>query len=238
MRRNVLKHHNKSRKHFDTMIIDIVIIILLLLAIILGVRQGLLTQICYLLAIVATTVIAPDVAAPIGLNFTDSEISAHAIGFGIMLLGAIILAWVIAPLLKKLLFWDVLRNINTLLGAVVAVTTIILLLAMLCTSLDTANLGEIDRERVGELISTCDSEEELESKFNMMLDKDASMRDYYKSQYIDFKTLDESRLFYKFVALGNYIYPAIGSLHNEVEDIKQYAKKSIAEKVIDNDFTK
>ena len=220
------------------MIIDIVIVAFLLISIILGLRQGILTQMCYLLAVVAVAMLAPGIAAPIGLIFTDNEVTAHAIGFGIMLLGAVILIWLIAPLLKKLLFWDALRTINALLGAAIAFATTTLLLSMLCTTINTANLGEIDRERVGELIKACDNEEELEGKFNMMLDKDVSMRDYYQSQYIDYKTLDESRLFYKLVELGDYVYPHLGSLRGDIENIKQYAIESIAEKVVDNDHTK
>lgn len=219
------------------MIIDIIIVILLLLAVVLGIRQGLLTQICYLVAIVCAINIAPGVSTPIGLHFTDNEATAHAIGFGIILIGAAILVWLIAPLLKKLLFWNLLRSINALLGAVIALITTTLLLSMLCTTLNTANLGEINRERIGELIYECDGEEELESKLSMVLDKNATMRDYYKPKYIDFATLDASFLFYKLVELGDYIYPHLDSLQSDMEEIKQYATESIVERVSDNDIT-
>ena len=83
------------------MVIDITIIILLLIAVVVGARQGILTQICYLIALIATLHVAPNIATHIGSYFTDNEITAHAIGFGVMLIGAAILVWLIAPILKS-----------------------------------------------------------------------------------------------------------------------------------------
>ena len=92
------------------MVIDIIYIVALLIAIILGIRQGLLTQIFMLIAIVATAFVAPTVATPLGLMFTDNELLAFTAGFGIMLLGAVVLVWLVAPLLKRLIIGILLRD--------------------------------------------------------------------------------------------------------------------------------
>ena len=84
------------------MIIDVIIILALIISFILGIRQGVITQIFMLIAIITTAVVAPAVAAPFGMLFTDNELLAFSVGFIIMLLGAIILVWMVAPLFKKL----------------------------------------------------------------------------------------------------------------------------------------
>ena len=217
------------------MIIDIIIVVVLLLAIVMGARQGLITQICYLIALIATIHIAPNVATQIGGLITDNEASAYAVGFGVMLLGAAILVWLIAPILKRLLFWEFLRKINSLLGAIVSLATTTLLLSLLCTTINTANLGEIDREKMGNLIYNCDTEEELEGEFNKVFNKDASMRDYFKPRFVAFETLDESRLFSKLVWVGDNIYPNIDAVRGDIANkLKQHAANSIAQRVIDN----
>lgn len=227
----------RAIKPTSTMIIDIIIGILLLLAVIIGIRQGLLTQICYLIALIATLRIAPDVATPIGSWLSDDEVTAHIIGFCIMLLGAAILVWLIAPLLKKLLFWDVLRKINALLGAIVSLATTTILLSLLCTTINTTNLGDIDRKKMEELIHTCDSDEMLASEINRVLDRDIAMRYYFEPRFIEYKTLDESCLFSKLLWVGDNIYPYISTLHSNIADIEEFAKQIIAERVIDNDYT-
>ncbi len=219
------------------MVIDIIVVVLLLIAVVVGARQGILTQICYLIALIATLHVAPNIATHIGSYFTDNEINAHAIGFGVMLIGAAILVWLIAPILKKLLFWDFLRRINTLLGAIVALVTTTIILSIICTSLNTANLGEIDRKQVSELICNCESEQEIESELNKVFDKDVSMRNYFEPRLIEYKTLDESLLFNKLIWLGDKTYPYIGSLQNKIAEIKDFTTKIIAERVINNDLT-
>ena len=217
------------------MVIDIIIVVALLLAIILGARKGLITQICYLIAIMTIMHVAPDVATPIGKFFTDSETTAYAVGFGIMLLGAVILVWLIAPIFKRLLFWEFLRKINALLGAIVCFAATTLLLSLLCTTINTANLGEVDRSKMGELIYTCETEEELEGEFNKVFDKDVTMRDYFEPRFISYETLDESVLFSKLVWVGDNIYPNIDAVRGDIANkLKQQAANSIAQRVIDN----
>lgn len=215
------------------MIIDIIIVVLLLLAVVLGIRQGLLTQICYLIAFIATSIFAPHVAAPIGLFFTDNAILAFVIGFGIVLLGAAILVWLISPILKKLLIWDVLRKINSTLGAIVAVISTVLILSLICTTANTANLGEADTTKIAELVANCETKAEAEHKLEMVFQKDASMRDYFEPRFVAYETLDDSVLFGALVWLGDNICPSLGKFNDNVaQDLKLYAADYAAQEIL------
>lgn len=223
------------------MVIDIIFVVALLIAIILGIRQGLTTQIFMLIAVVTTAFVAPAVAAPLGLLFTDNELLAFVAGFGIMLLGAVILVLLIAPLLKKLVVGKKLGTINSLLGACVALVSTVLLLSVTSSMFNTANIGEPDTEKIEAYINECsngENEEELRNSINNLgdiLSKKASMREYFKPRYVEYETLDESRLFEYFMWIGDNICPNIEELHeiatNEVEEL---VKNSITETKIDN----
>ena len=155
------------------MVIDIIFVVALLIAIILGIRQGLITQIFMLIAVVTTAFVAPAVAAPLGLLFTDNELLAFVAGFGIMLLGAVILVLLIAPLLKKLVVGKKLGTINSLLGACVALVSTVLLLSVTSSMFNTANIGEPDTEKIEAYINECsngENEEELRNSINNLGD--------------------------------------------------------------------
>ena len=210
------------------MIIDIIIVVLLLLAVVLGIRQGLLTQICYLIAFIATSIFAPHVAAPIGSLFTDNTMIAFVIGFAIILIGAAVLVWLISPLLKKILVWDVLRKINATLGAIVAIVSTVLILSLICTTANTANLGDVNTTKMAELISSCDNEAEVEQELEKIFQKDASMRDYFEPRFIAYETLDDSMLFGFMTKLGDVVCPGLSTLQqNATNNFKTHASKAI-----------
>ena len=211
------------------MVIDIIYIVALLIAIIIGIRQGLLTQIFMLIALITTALVAPTVAAPLGLMFTDNELLAFTAGFGIMLLGAVILVWLIAPLIKKLIIGKTLSRINSFLGACIAFATTVLLLGVASTIFNTANIGDPDTEKIEAYVNECSnsqSEEELREGIDNLgdiLNKRASMREFFKPRYVEYETLDESVLFEYFMWVGDNICPEIEELQNiaavEVEEL-------------------
>jgi uncharacterized membrane protein required for colicin V production len=211
------------------MVIDIIYIVALLIAIIIGIRQGLLTQIFMLIALVTTALVAPTVAAPLGLMFTDNELLAFTAGFGIMLLGAVVLVWLVAPLLKRLIIGKTLSRINSFLGACIAFATTILLLGVASTIFNTANIGDPDTDKIEAYVNECSngqSEEELREGIDNLgdiLNKRASMREFFKPRYVEYETLDESVLFEYFMWVGDNICPEIEELQNiaavEVEEL-------------------
>lgn len=225
------------------MVIDIIYIVALLIAIILGIRQGLLTQIFMLIAIVATVFVAPTVATPLGLMFTDNELLAFTAGFGIMLLGAVVLVWLVAPLLKRLIIGKTLSGINSLLGACVAFASAVLILAVASTMFNTANIGEPDTEKIEAYINECNngqSEEELKESINNLgdiLNKRSSMREYFKPRFVEYEILDESRLFEYFIWVGDNICPEIEEIQNiATAEVEELVKENFTES-IDSDGT-
>ena len=227
------------------MIVDIIIIVALLFAIILGVRQGLITQICTLIAVITTACIAPTIAAPIGLIFFDKEnpTLAFTVGFIILILGAVLLVWLIAPLLKKLVIGKTLGRINTLAGACVALVCMTLLLSVGSTMFNTANIGEPDTEKIEAYINECNngqSEEELKESINNLgdiLNKRSSMRDYFKPRFVEYEILDESRLFEYFIWVGDNICPEIEEIKNiTTAEVEELVKENFTES-IDSDGT-
>jgi hypothetical protein len=211
------------------MVIDIIYIVALLIAIIIGIRQGLLTQIFMLIALVTTALVAPTVAAPLGLMFTDNELLAFTAGFGIMLLGAVVLVWLVAPLLKRLIIGKTLSRINSFLGACIAFATTVLLLGVASTIFNTANIGDPDTEKIEAYVNECSngqSEEELREGIDNLgdiLNKRASMREFFKPRFVEYETIDESVLFEYFMWVGDNICPEIEELQNiaavEVEEL-------------------
>ena len=225
------------------MVIDIIYIVALLIAIILGIRQGLLTQIFMLIASVATAFVAPTVATPLGLMFTDNELLAFTAGFGIMLLGAVVLVWLVAPLLKRLIIGKTLSGINSLLGACVAFASAVLILAVASTMFNTANIGEPDTEKIEAYINECNNgqcEEELRQSIDNLgdiLNKESSMREYFKPRFVEYEILDESRLFEYFIWVGDNICPEIEEIQNiATAEVEELVKENFTES-IDSDGT-
>lgn len=223
------------------MVIDIIYVVALLIAIILGIRQGLITQIFMLIAIVATALVAPAVAAPLGLLFTDNELLAFTAGFAIMLLGAVILVWLIAPLIKKLIIGKRLNKINSFIGACVAFAATILLLSVASTMFNAANIGEPDTEKIEAYINECnnsESEEELRScidNLSDILSKKSSMREYFKPRFVEYEILDESILFEYFMWIGDNICPELEKLHESATaEVEELVKKNFTESIENN----
>lgn len=214
------------------MVIDIIIAVVVLLAVILGIRQGFITQLCYLVAIVLAAIIAPTIATPLGSLITDTPLFAYVTGFAITLLAAVVLVWLIAPLLKRLLVWDFLRKANTILGATVAFIASVIIVAVACTTINTLNLGHIDMSKAMQLAKECDNEAELEAEMERLLDKDASMRDYFTPRFVEFETLEASILFDPMVALGDVVFPGISTFRDNIAaDLKHNVAERIANRL-------
>lgn len=223
------------------MVIDIIYIVALLIAIIIGIRQGLITQIFMLIALVTTALVAPTVAAPLGLMFTDNELLAFTAGFGIMLLGAVVLVWLVAPLLKKLIIGKRLSRINSFLGACIAFATTVLLLGVASTIFNTANIGDPDTEKIEAYVNECSnsqSEEELREGIDNLgdiLNKRASMREFFKPRFVEYETLDESVLFEYFMWVGDNICPEIEELQNiAAVEVEELVKENFTQSIESN----
>ena len=98
------------------MIIDIILLVVAIFALVMGWRRGFVVQLCQLIGLYFAILIAPEFAGTVGANFSNDPGVAYIIGFAIIILCAWLLIWIVAPLLRKILFWEILRKIDSILG--------------------------------------------------------------------------------------------------------------------------
>ena len=92
------------------MIIDIIIIVLAIIAIVIGWRKGLIVQLLQLICLYAAILFASDCADSVGEYFTSDPRIRYLVGFAVIVIGTFIFVWIIAPLFRKLLFFDILKR--------------------------------------------------------------------------------------------------------------------------------
>lgn len=201
------------------MIIDIIIAIVALVALVMGWRRGFVVQLCQLVALYIAILIAPEFAGQIGASFSDDPGLAYIIGFVIIIVGTWLVVWIIAPLLRKILFWDFLRNVDSLLGAVLALVAMVVITSVGCSLFRTANIGEVRTDKLLELGAQNLSPEERAEYVEKIENKDISMREYFESRYIDYDTLNESRLFMPLASMGDTLCPGLDDFKEEMMEI-------------------
>lgn len=208
------------------MIIDIVLIVFALIALIVGWRKGFIVQLLQLIGLYIAVLIAPDFADEVGEIFTDDPGLAYLAGFGVIIIGAWIVIWVIAPLFRKILFFDTLRALDSLLGMVLALGTTVVITSVLCSLLVTANIGDMRPEKVLELGADGLSPDMIEEYAEMLENKDARVREYFEPKYIAYEALDESKLFGPLAEFGDAICPGLEEIEEEVMEMALSIKSS------------
>lgn len=191
------------------MIIDIILLVVAIFALVMGWRRGFIVQLCQLIGLYFAILIAPEFAGTVGANFSNDPGVAYIIGFAIIILCAWLLIWIVAPLLRKILFWEILRKIDSILGLALAFVTFLIITSVGCSVFDTANIGEVRAEKILALGASGLSAEEFEEYAEKINSKDPTVRDCFESKYIDFKTLDSSILFHPFVSMGEALCPGL-----------------------------
>ena len=203
-------------KLVTTMLIDTILAILAILAIVMGLRKGFIVQLLQLTGLYIAILIAPHFAGDIGTIITDDPGFAYLAGYGAIILGSLIFLWIIAPLVRKLLFFDVLRKLDSALGMALSLVATIVITSVLCSLLVTANIGDLRAEKVLELGSNGLSEEQIEEYATMLQNRDVAVREYFEPRYISYETLDESVLFDPLAKLGQKICPELKGVEQEV----------------------
>ena len=201
------------------MIIDIIIAVVALFALVLGWRRGFVVQLCQLVGLYIAILIAPEFAGEIGATFSDDPGLAYIVGFAIIIVGTWLVVWILAPLLRKMLFCDFLRNVDSLMGATLAIATLFIITSVGCSLFRTANIGEVRTEKILELGAQGLSPEEQEAYIEKLENKDVSMREYFDAKYIDYDTLNESRLFGPLASIGDTLCPGLDDFKAEMMEI-------------------
>lgn len=198
------------------MVIDIVLLIVICVALIYGWRKGAIVQFLQLVGVYLAVLLAPDFADEVGAVFTEDAGLAYLIGYGVIILGAWIVLWIIAPLFRKMLFFDALRRIDSMLGMVLSFVATIIIVSVLFSLFVTANIGDIRSDKILELGTSGLTAAEIDEYAEMLESRDESLRDYFEPKYIDYKTLDESKFFNPLAEFGEDIFPGLEKAQREI----------------------
>lgn len=198
------------------MVIDIVLLIVICVALLYGWRKGAIVQFLQLAGVYLAILLAPDYADEVGAIFTEDAGLAYLIGYGVIIIGAWIALWIVAPLFRKMLFFDALRRIDSMLGMVLSFVATIIIVSVLFSLFVTANIGDMRSDKILELGTSGLTAAEIDEYAEMLESRDESLRDYFEPKYIDYKTLDESKFFNPLAKFGKDIFPGLEEAQREI----------------------
>lgn len=191
------------------MIIDIILLIVMCVALLYGWRKGAIVQLLQLAGIFLAILLAPDFADEVGAIFTEDTGLAYLLGYGAIIIGAWVVLWIIAPLFRKLLFFEALRHVDSMLGMLFSFLATIIIVSVLFSLFVTANIGEIRSDKILELGTSGLTASEIDAYAEMIESRDESLRDYFEPKYIDYELLDESKFFNPLANFGATIFPEL-----------------------------
>ena len=191
------------------MVIDILLLIVACVALLYGWRKGAVVLLLQLVGIYVAILLAPDYADDVGAIITEDQGLAYLLGYAAIILGAWIVLWIIAPLFRKILFFDALRKVDSLLGMAFSFLATGVIVSVLLSLFVTANIGVIRTDKVLELGSSGLTTEQVEEYTDMIERKDKNLRDFFEPKYIDYETLDESKFFYPLANFGEEVFPSL-----------------------------
>ncbi|MBQ4500137.1 MAG: CvpA family protein [Alistipes sp.] len=198
--------------------IDILVAIAAVWAFILGLRRGMIVQLCHLVGLYVAILIAPTIASPIGSLLMDDPGKAYIAGFGIVVAVVLLVVWLVAPLLRSIVIWRPARQLDSLLGGVLNLATMVLVTAVLFSVFDRANISEKPRwERIGDLVAECESDEELREKILSLENGQGEMREYFYPRLVEYETLDASATFTPLAHLGDRLCPTLGKIDELIQ---------------------
>lgn len=178
-------------------------------ALLYGWRKGAIVQLLQLAGIFLAILLAPDFADEVGAIFTEDTGLAYLLGYGAIIIGAWVVLWIIAPLFRKLLFFDALRSVDSMLGMLFSFIATIIIVSVLFSLFVTANIGEIRSDKILELGTSGLTASEIDEYVEMIESRDESLRDYFEPKYIDYELLDESKFFNPLANFGATIFPEL-----------------------------
>lgn len=218
------------------MVIDIIVAILAVWMFILGLRRGFIVELCHLVGIYAAVLLAPKFATQVGSLVMDDPGKAYLAGFFLIVACAVLLVWIIAPLVRMMVVWKPIRFIDSLLGGLLSLATLVVVASSLLAVFDRINLGtEIRNDKLAEMFVEYEGREnELVEKLRTLNegDVDGQMREFFHHKYISHETLSGSATYFPLVHLGVKIAPTIKLIDGY---IREEAGKAIREKIFFED---
>lgn len=219
------------------MFLDIIVAVGAVWAFILGLRRGVIIQLCHLIGLYTAILLAPRFATEVGSLVMDDPGKAYLAGFSLIVAGALLIVWIIAPILRTIIVWEPIRPIDATLGGVLNLATMVVITASLFAIFDRINLGtEIRQEALAELYVEYEGrEDQLVEKIRTLGSGDINddMREFFYHKYVDYETLKSSVTFYPLARLGVKIAPTIKRID---EMIKSEADKAIRQDIFFEDI--
>lgn len=198
------------------MVIDIILLIVVCVALLYGWRKGAIVQLLQLVGIYLAILLAPDYADEVGAVLTEDAGLAYLIGYGIIIIGAWLVLWIIAPLFRKILFFDALRHVDSMLGMLLSFVATMVIVSVLFSLFVTANIGDMRSDKILELGTSGLTAAEIDEYTEMLESRDERLREYFEPKYIDYNTLDESKFFNPLAEFGKDIFPGLEQAQREI----------------------
>ena len=206
--------------------IDVIVIICVEWAFVLGLKRGLVVQLCHLVGLYLAMLIAPMFATEVGSLIMDDEGKAYLAGFIIIVAAALILIWILAPIIKAIVIWEPIKGIDTVMGGVLNIATTLMVVAALFSIFDRINLSpNIKQEKLIEMVEN-NTAGDIRSEIMALseADIDNEMREYFEHKYISYETLDKSICFFPLARFGTKAIPSIKRFD---ETIRREAERAI-----------
>ena len=200
--------------------IDVIVIIALVWAFILGIKRGLVVQLCHLVGLYMAMLIAPRFASNVGSLFMDDPGKAYLAGFVVIVAAALLLIWVIAPIVKAVVVWKPIKGVDTVMGGVLNIATSLIVIAALFSIFDRINLSpNIKQEKLLEMVQD-HREGDIREKVIALCqaDIDGEMREYFEHRYISYETLDKSISFFPLAKFGARAIPTIKHFDSKIRE--------------------
>lgn len=204
------------------MVIDILVAICVIWAFVIGLRRGLVVQLCHLIGLYIAILIAPNHASTVGAHLFDDPVKGYIAGFALIVVVAMLLIWIVAPLLRFVIVWKPIRPIDTLLGGLLNIITVVVVIAILFSIFDRMNISDgIRQDRLVELMKEYEGREQELSEIIREMDSSnprSEVRACLNHRYVEYETLSNSICFFPLVDLGIELVPAIKELDNEIKE--------------------
>ena len=191
--------------------IDLTVIIIAIWSLVLGIRRGLVVQLCHLAGLYIAIVAASRYAPTVGGIFLDDPGKATTAGFALIVAVAMLAVWIIAPLLRSIVVWRPVRQIDALLGGAAGVVTALLVVGTLFSVFDRANLDPTS-------ISTETIRNNPDAVRRYIETGDADGHEIFAHKWVDYPTLESSLTFYPLVRFSDAVCPSLRSIDMQLRE--------------------
>ncbi len=191
--------------------IDLTVIIITIWSLVLGIRRGLVVQLCHLAGLYIAIVAASRYAPTVGGIFLDDPGKATTAGFALIVAATMLAVWIIAPLLRSIVVWRPVRQIDALRGGAAGVVTALLVVGTLFSVFDRANL-----DATSILTETIRNNPDAVRRY--IETGDADGHEIFAHKWVDYPTLESSLTFYPLVRFSDAVCPSLRSIDMQLRE--------------------